>query len=74
MRQVARAANTAVTTRGQSPQRRKSLLEHAAKIIARTQQRNFKAKQSHRRRTIRRLAQHGIEIDTCRCCLPENKT
>ena len=73
MCQLAMAVNAVVATRGQSRRSRLAELERIAQIIERTQHRNRKAAQSHRRRTIQRLAHHGIHLDFCRCCLPEGK-
>jgi len=68
--QVRRAVDASIQAALLTPQARRDYLRHTAEHIHRIQKRNAKARHSHHRHRIRLLHRLGIDLKSCRCCIP----
>ncbi len=69
--QVRTAADALVGSADLCPTCRRGHLARAAELITRAQARNRQAAACHRRATLARLDELGIDLATLRCCILE---
>jgi hypothetical protein len=69
--QVRTAADALVSSADLCPQCRRGHLERAAALIAHAQARNRQAAACHRKATLARLEQLGVDLATLRSCVLE---